>query len=58
MLIPLVLVADEAVRRALVACLGIAIFAASCFMNTTSPFDSAGDQFFLSKIVRAIGQAW
>ncbi len=40
-----------------IACLGIAIFAVSCFMNTTLSFDSAGDQFFLPNIVRAIGQA-
>ena len=40
-----------------IACLGIAIFAASCFMNTSLSFDSAGDQFFLPNIVRAIGQA-
>ena len=36
---------------------GIAIFAASCFMNTTLSLDSAGDQFWLPNIVRAIGQA-
>ena len=36
---------------------GIAIFAASCFMNTTLSFDSAGDQFWVPNIVRAIGQA-
>ena len=36
---------------------GISIFAASCFMNTTLSLDSAGDQFFVPNIVRAIGQA-
>jgi DHA2 family multidrug resistance protein len=36
---------------------GIAIFAASCFMNVTLSYDNAGDQFFLPNIVRAIGQA-
>jgi DHA2 family multidrug resistance protein len=36
---------------------GISIFAASCFMNTTLSLDSAGDQLFLPNIVRAIGQA-
>jgi MFS transporter, DHA2 family, multidrug resistance protein len=40
-----------------VAFTGIAIFAASCFMNTTLSFDSAGDQFWVPNIVRAIGQA-
>ncbi|TIW00054.1 MAG: multidrug efflux MFS transporter, partial [Mesorhizobium sp.] len=36
---------------------GISIFAASCFMNITLSLDSAGDQFFLPNLVRAIGQA-
>jgi DHA2 family multidrug resistance protein len=40
-----------------VAFAGIAIFAASCFMNTTLSLDSAGDQFWVPNIVRAIGQA-
>ena len=37
--------------------LGIAIFAASCFMNTSLSLDNAGDQFWVPNIVRAIGQA-
>jgi MFS transporter, DHA2 family, multidrug resistance protein len=40
-----------------IAFLGIGIFAASCFMNTTLSTDVAGDQFWLPNIVRAIGQA-
>ena len=40
-----------------IAFLGIAIFAASCFMDTTLSLDSAGDQFWVPNIVRAIGQA-
>ena len=40
-----------------VAFTGIAIFAVSCFMNTTLSPDSAGDQFWVPNIVRAIGQA-
>jgi MFS transporter, DHA2 family, multidrug resistance protein len=36
---------------------GISIFAVSCFMNTTLSLNSAGDQFLLPNIVRAIGQA-
>lgn len=36
---------------------GISIFAASAFMNINLSLDSAGDQFFLPNIVRAIGQA-
>ena len=37
--------------------IGISIFAASCFMNVTLSIDSAGDQFLIPNIVRAIGQA-
>lgn len=40
-----------------IGCLGIGIFAASCFMNTTLSPDTAGDQFWIPNIVRAIGQA-
>jgi DHA2 family multidrug resistance protein len=40
-----------------IASLGIAIFALSCFMNVTLSLDSAGDQFWLPNIVRAVGQA-
>ncbi len=57
MLIPLVPMLMKRFDARYVACLGIAIFAASCFMNTSLSFDSAGDQFFLPNIVRAIGQA-
>ncbi|MEP9378708.1 DHA2 family efflux MFS transporter permease subunit [Aquabacter sp. CN5-332] len=37
--------------------IGIALFAASCFMNTHMTLDYAGDQFFIPNIVRAVGQA-
>jgi DHA2 family multidrug resistance protein len=40
-----------------IAFAGIAIFATSCFMDTTLSLDSAGDQFWLPNVVRAIGQA-
>jgi DHA2 family multidrug resistance protein len=40
-----------------VAFVGIGIFAISCFMNITLSPDSAGDQFFVPNIVRALGQA-
>ncbi len=40
-----------------IGCLGISIFAASCFINTTLSPDTAGDQFWIPNIVRAIGQA-
>jgi DHA2 family multidrug resistance protein len=36
---------------------GMAIFAASAFMNVTLSYDIAGDQLFAPNIVRAIGQA-
>jgi MFS transporter, DHA2 family, multidrug resistance protein len=36
---------------------GIVIFAVSCFMNVTLSLDSAGDQFLIPNIVRAVGQA-
>jgi DHA2 family multidrug resistance protein len=36
---------------------GIALFAASCFMNVALSFDVSGDQFLIPNIVRAIGQA-
>lgn len=40
-----------------IGCLGISIFAASCFMNTTLSPDTSGDQFWVPNIVRAVGQA-
>ena len=40
-----------------IGALGIGIFAASCFMNTTLSPDTAGDQFWIPNIVRAVGQA-
>ncbi|WP_032918054.1 DHA2 family efflux MFS transporter permease subunit [Mesorhizobium erdmanii] len=41
----------------LVGFIGITIFAASCFMNIHLSLDSAGDEFFVPNLVRAIGQA-
>ena len=40
-----------------IAFVGISIFAASAFMNIFLSLDTAGDQFFIPNIVRAIGQA-
>ena len=40
-----------------IGALGISIFAASCFMNTTLSLDTSGDEFWIPNIVRAIGQA-
>ncbi len=36
---------------------GLALFAGSCFMNVALSPDSAGDQFFLPNVIRALGQA-
>jgi DHA2 family multidrug resistance protein len=40
-----------------IVCVGLAIFAASCFMNTHLSFDDSGDQFITTNIIRAVGQA-
>ena len=56
-LIPIVPMLMKRYDVRIIAALGIAIFAASCFMNITLSLDSAGDQFWLPNIVRAIGQA-
>jgi MFS transporter, DHA2 family, multidrug resistance protein len=57
MLIPLVPLLMKRFDARYLGFVGTAIFAASCFMNTTLSLDNAGDQFFLPNIVRAIGQA-
>ncbi|WP_414462288.1 DHA2 family efflux MFS transporter permease subunit [Hyphomicrobium sp. DY-1] len=41
----------------LIVCTGLSIFAVSCFMNTHLSFNDAGQQFFYTNIVRALGQA-
>lgn len=40
-----------------IVCVGLVIFATSCFMNTHLSFDDGGDQFMMTNIVRALGQA-
>ena len=57
LLIPLVPRMMKRLDARYIGALGIAIFAASCFMNTTLSPDNAGDQFWVPNIVRAIGQA-
>jgi MFS transporter, DHA2 family, multidrug resistance protein len=57
LLIPLVPLLMKRYDPRYVGFVGISIFAASCFMNITLSLDSAGDQFFLPNVVRAIGQA-
>jgi DHA2 family multidrug resistance protein len=56
-IIPLVPLLMKRFDARLIGFIGISIFAASAFMNITLSLDSAGDQFFLPNIVRAIGQA-
>jgi DHA2 family multidrug resistance protein len=57
LLIPLVPLLMKRYDPRYIGFVGISIFAASCFMNTTLSLNSAGDQFLLPNIVRAIGQA-
>lgn len=57
LIIPLVPMMMKRWDARYIAFVGIAIFAASCFMNVTLSLDSSGDQFFLPNVVRAIGQA-
>lgn len=57
LIIPLVPLLMKRFDARYVGFVGISIFAASCFMNITLSLDSAGDQFFIPNIVRAIGQA-
>ncbi|KAA0116286.1 DHA2 family efflux MFS transporter permease subunit [Methylobacterium sp. P1-11] len=57
LLIPLVPMMMKRWDVRYVAFVGIAIFAASCFMNIQLSLDNSGDQFFLPNVVRAIGQA-
>src|SRR5271168_1868381 len=57
-LIPLVPIFMKRFDVRYVAAIGIALFAISCFMNTTLSLDVAGDQFLIPNIIRAIGQAF
>jgi DHA2 family multidrug resistance protein len=57
LLIPFVPMLMKRFDARYIAFVGIALFAVSCFMNTTLSLDASGDQFFTPNIVRAIGQA-
>jgi MFS transporter, DHA2 family, multidrug resistance protein len=57
LLIPFVPMLMKRFDARAIAFVGIALFAASCFMNTGLSLDVSGDQFFIPNIVRAIGQA-
>jgi DHA2 family multidrug resistance protein len=57
LLIPLLPTLMKAVDLRYIAFTGIALFAASAFMNISMSLDYSGDQFFWPNIVRAVGQA-
>lgn len=57
LLIPLVPLLMKRYDPRYIAIVGLSLFAASCFMNTTLSPDTAGDQLWVPNIVRAIGQA-
>ncbi|WP_165435127.1 DHA2 family efflux MFS transporter permease subunit [Bradyrhizobium sp. Leo121] len=56
-LIPLVPKLMQRFDARYIAAVGMALFAASCFMNTQMSLNYAGDQLFVPNIIRAIGQA-
>ncbi|MGY3616790.1 DHA2 family efflux MFS transporter permease subunit [Bradyrhizobium sp. USDA 10063] len=56
-LIPLVPRLMQRFDARYIAAVGMALFAASCFMNTQMSLNYAGDQLFVPNIIRAIGQA-
>lgn len=57
LLIPLVPMLMKRFDVRYITFFGIALFAASCFMNTHMSLNYAGDQLFWPNIVRAIGQS-
>lgn len=57
LLIPLVPLLMKRHDPRTIGFVGVSIFSASCFMNVTLSPDSAGDQFLIPNVVRAIGQA-
>ena len=57
LLIPLVPMMMKRFDARYIGFLGISIFAISCFLNITLSADTAGDQFWVPNIVRAVGQA-
>ena len=57
LLIPLVPKLMQRFDIRYIAFAGMAIFAASSFMNTTMSLNYSGDQLFVPNIIRAVGQA-
>ncbi|WP_342238706.1 DHA2 family efflux MFS transporter permease subunit [Inquilinus sp. OTU3971] len=57
LIIPFVPLLLKRIDARVLVCVGLSIFALSCFMNTHLSFDNAGSQFVLTNLVRALGQA-
>ena len=57
LLIPLVPMLMQRFDLRYITFVGIALFAASCFMNTHMSLNYSGDQLFWPNVVRAVGQA-
>lgn len=57
LIIPFVPFLMKRIEPRLLVIIGLAIFAASCFMNTHLSFNDGGDQLMVTNIVRALGQA-
>lgn len=57
LIIPFVPLMMKHVDARLLVCVGLAIFALSCFMNTHLSLDDGGAQLMTTNIVRALGQA-
>ena len=54
---PLRAAADAPLRSRLLVVVGLALFAASCFLNSDINQDYTGPQFLVPNLVRAVGQA-
>lgn len=57
LIIPFVPALLKRIDARAIVCVGLSVFALSCFMNTHLSFDNAGPQFMLTNLVRALGQA-
>ncbi|MCA1451770.1 DHA2 family efflux MFS transporter permease subunit [Bradyrhizobium sp. BRP22] len=57
LVVPLVPALLKRFDARILVCTGLAIFALSCFLNTTLSFNDGGDQLRMTNIVRALGQA-
>jgi DHA2 family multidrug resistance protein len=57
LIIPFVPLLQKRFDARLIVCTGLLIFATSFFLNTHLSLDNGGDQFMMTNIVRALGQA-